>query len=255
MSGNSIYYGIKTGCNEAFIVNTAVRDRLISEDPSSERILKPILRGRDITRYRTNWANRWLISTFPSLNLNIGDFPAVKQHLVGFGKERLEQEGRILPNGGRSRKQTPHQWYELQDTCAYHEKFSTIKLLWRDMADTGHFTYSDDEIYTNDKAFMMTGRHLKYLCGFLNSAVVGWYVQKTALTTGMGLTQWKKYVVESIPVPRPGHWERPIVALVDAVLRGEITESIATDSIDRLALVAYDLTDSDLKLISRYTNE
>ena len=62
----SIYYGIKTGYNEAFIVDTATRDRLIEEDPNSEEILKPILRGRDIARYHANWAGLWLILTFPS---------------------------------------------------------------------------------------------------------------------------------------------------------------------------------------------
>ncbi|MDE0191298.1 MAG: Eco57I restriction-modification methylase domain-containing protein, partial [Gammaproteobacteria bacterium] len=56
----SIYYGIKTGYNDAFIVDTPVRDRLIAEDRRSEEIIKPILRGRDIARYRANWANMWL---------------------------------------------------------------------------------------------------------------------------------------------------------------------------------------------------
>ncbi len=59
----SIYYGIKTGCNDAFVVETAVRDRLINQDPASEQILKPILRGRDIARYHANWAGLWLIDT------------------------------------------------------------------------------------------------------------------------------------------------------------------------------------------------
>ncbi len=57
----SIYYGIKTGYNPAFIIDTATRDRLIATDPSSSEILKPILRGRDIARYRAKWAGLWLI--------------------------------------------------------------------------------------------------------------------------------------------------------------------------------------------------
>ena len=215
----SIYYGIKTGCNDAFIVNTAVRDRLVAEDPASERILKPILRGRDIARYRANWANLWLISTFPSLELDIDEYPAVKRHLLEFGKRRLAQNGQPLPQGGRARKKTPHEWFELQDTCAYHEKFGTVKLLWRDMSATGCFAYSTDEIYTNDKAFVMTGPHLKYLCAILNSSIARWYVQKTGLTTGMGLTQWKKYVVEAIPVPHPGHIEQRFDEIVEAAFR------------------------------------
>ena len=59
----SIYRGIVTGYNDAFIVDTASRNRLIAEDPKSEEVLKPVLRGRDIARYRANWAGFWLIDT------------------------------------------------------------------------------------------------------------------------------------------------------------------------------------------------
>ncbi|MCY4543500.1 MAG: Eco57I restriction-modification methylase domain-containing protein, partial [Rhodobacteraceae bacterium] len=59
----SIYYGIKTGYNAAFIVDRKKRDQLVAEDPSSQNILKPILRGRDITRYRVKGTEWWLIDT------------------------------------------------------------------------------------------------------------------------------------------------------------------------------------------------
>ena len=59
----SIYRGITTGCNEAFLINETTRDRLISEDPRSAEILKPAYRGRDIQRYHAKYANRWLITT------------------------------------------------------------------------------------------------------------------------------------------------------------------------------------------------
>ena len=91
-----------------------------------------MLRGRDISRYRADWEGLWIIATLPSLELRIDDYPAIKRHLFSFGKDRLAQEGRLLPGGVRSRKKTPHAWYELQDTCAYHEKFSEgkPKLIW-----------------------------------------------------------------------------------------------------------------------------
>ena len=96
----NIYYGIKTGYNEAFIIDTETRDRLIREDPRSEEIIKPILRGRDIRRYSAQWAGLWLIATFPVLDINIDDYPAVKNHLLLFGKDKLEQLGNKIPEGG-----------------------------------------------------------------------------------------------------------------------------------------------------------
>ena len=255
--GTSIYYGIKTGYNKAFIVDTAVRDRLIAEDPASERVIKPVLRGRDIARYRANWANLWLISTFPSLGLDIDEYPAVKRHLLEFGKQRLAQTGRQLPEGGHARKKTPHDWFELQDTCAYHDHFNGAKLLWRDMADTGAFAYSDTSIFTNDKAFMMTGANLKFLCGVLNSSAISWLVSKCALTTGMGLTQWKKFVVEAIPIVPPdastlASFDDKVVQVLAVTGVGD-TEAVRDldDEIDRMVFDLYDLTSREVKALKQ----
>jgi type I restriction-modification system DNA methylase subunit len=74
----SIYRGILTGYNEAFIISGAKKDELIAADPRSAEIIKPILRGRDIKRYKAEFADLWLIATFPALKLNIDDYPAVK---------------------------------------------------------------------------------------------------------------------------------------------------------------------------------
>ncbi|MCY4233828.1 MAG: Eco57I restriction-modification methylase domain-containing protein, partial [Bacteroidetes bacterium] len=120
----SIHRGITTGCNDAFLIDGDTRNQLINEDPHCAEILKPVLRGRDIQRYKANWADLWLISTLPSLQIDIKDYPSIERYLLTFGKERLSQTGKHLNDGTRARKKTPHRWFELQDTCAYHEHFS-----------------------------------------------------------------------------------------------------------------------------------
>ncbi len=86
--GISIYYGIKTGYNPAFIVDDATRNRLVAEDARSAEILKPILRGRDIRRYRADWAGLWLIATHNGYDdvpaVRIEEYPAVRRHLDRF---------------------------------------------------------------------------------------------------------------------------------------------------------------------------
>ena len=126
----TINYGIKTGYNDAFIIDNKTKEALIAEDPRSAEIIKPVLRGRDIKRYQANWEGEWLISTFPSLHLDIENYQAIKRHLVSYGKERLEQSGSLLPDGNKSRKKTAYAWFELQDTCAYYAEFSKEKLVW-----------------------------------------------------------------------------------------------------------------------------
>ena len=87
-----INYGIKTGYNDAFIIDSSQRDAILSQcqtDDEREKtaaIIRPILRGRDIKRYGYEWAGLYLIATFPSKNYNIEDYPAIRDYLLSFGK-------------------------------------------------------------------------------------------------------------------------------------------------------------------------
>ena len=249
--------GVTTGYNQAFIIDEATRVDLIAKDPRSDEVTKPILRGRDIQRFTAPGAGRWLVATFPSLGMEIEDYPAIKEHLLSFGKDRLEQSGKQLAGGGRSRKRTQHSWFELQDATAYHREFAREKLFWMDMSPIGRFAYSDAEEYCNDKGFIMTGESLKYLCAILNSALVTWLMNHTALTTGMGLLQWKKFAVERLPVPRiSATQQRPFIRLVDEILEAKAVDPDADTShleweIDRLVYDLYGLTEVEDTAIER----
>ena len=85
-----IYRGVLTGYNRAFIIDDKLRASLVAQDPKSAEIIRPVLRGRDIQRYQAQWADLWMIATFPSLRLDINDYPAVKKYLLSYNKERLE---------------------------------------------------------------------------------------------------------------------------------------------------------------------
>ena len=249
--------GILTGYNKAFIIDDRTKETLIARDPKSAQIIKPVLRGRDIERYRVDWAGLWLITTFPTLQLDIADYPSVRQHLLGFGKGKLEQSGKTLPDGSKSRKKTQHSWFELQDSIAYHEEFAKEKLFWMDMSNRGRFAYSDTEMYCNDKGFILTGQSLKYLCAILNSTLVTWMIRNTGLTPGMGLTQWKKFVVERIPIPKiTAEEQRRFVQLVDEIIETKDADPDADTShlewdIDRLVHDLYGLTEEEHTAIER----
>ena len=235
----SIYYGIKTGYNDAFIVDDATRRALIAEDARSCEILKPILRGRDIGRYRAQWAGLWLLDTHngyggvPAININ--NYPAVKRHLDNFYPqlERRQDKG-ITP-------------YNLRN-CAYHAEFAKEKLVWMDMSPEGRFAFSGSETYCNDKGFILTGASLRFLCAVLNSTLITWLMKNTALTTGMGLLQWKKFAVERLPIPRiPVAEQYPFIRLVDDILTAKSADPSADTSeqeaeIDRLVYTLYSLT-------------
>ena len=249
--GTSIYRGILTGYNAAFIVDQTTRNALVAADPKSAELLKPILRGRDIARYRANWAGLWLISTFPSLGLDIEDYPAVKRHLLKFGKERLAQSGHTLLGGGKARKRTPHDWFELQDTCAYHADFAQDKVVWIELVDKGRFAFDDTGMFVEATTFMLTGVEARSLCALLNSTLAHWYIRRTAPTSGMGTSRWKKIYVESIPLVT-GNTDLAILReLVDKARNCKNPNNLAQleQQIDSLVFRAYGISSEEVSII------
>ena len=94
-----------------------------------------------------------------------------------------------------------------------------------DMSNNGRFAYSKSEMYCNDKGFIMIGESLKFLCAILNSTLITWLMKSTALTTGLGLIQWKKFAVERLPIPKVNTaGQRPFVQLVDSILFTDVFE-------------------------------
>ena len=183
----SINYGIKTGFNDAFIINGPKKDELIAADPKSAEIIRPILRGRDIKRYEYTFADLWLIATFPSREYNINNYPAIKEHLLSYGIERLEQTGKTqIVNGElvKARKKTSNKWFETQDSISYWDDFSKPKILYREIGYQMDACLISEEMYTNNKCYLITGESLKYLVCYLNSKLFNKIVLKNANLTG-----------------------------------------------------------------------
>ena len=220
-------------------------------------IIKPVVRGRDISRYQAQWPGLWLIATFPSLGLSIEDYPAVKHHLLRFGKARLEQAGKTLPDGTKSRKKTRHAWYELQDTCAYHEDFTKEKLLWIELVNDGRFAYDNSGFYGEATTFLLTGESIKYLCAVLNSKLIRWFLEKVAPTSGMGTLRWKKVYVERLPIPRLSvRRQQSFAKLVDGVLmlKGGQPESDTSETearIDEKVYKLFGLTPLEISVVDQ----
>jgi hypothetical protein len=193
-----INYGIKTGFNDAFIIDGEKRKKLIEEDPKSDEIIRPILRGRDIKRYSYEFADLYLIATFPSLKIDIERYPAVKHHLLSFGYDRLKQTGEI-----GARKRTNNKWFETQDSISYWEDFSKQKIVWGEISDRTKFCIDINGDYaTEATTFLLTGKSLFYLLAFLNSKISEYFFSKIGTTTGVGTIRWKKFTIEQLSVPQ-----------------------------------------------------
>ena len=178
-----INYGIKTGFNDAFIISTEKREEILAncqtedERKKTAELIRPILRGRDIKRYGYEWAELWLIATFPSRHYNIDDYPSVKQYLLSYGIEKLEQTGKVHNVNGdkvKSRKKTNNKWFETQDSISYWEDFNKPKIVWNRIAAIKQFAKVDEYIYIQDSMHFIIGDNLNYICSVLNSKIVQW---------------------------------------------------------------------------------
>jgi hypothetical protein len=160
----NIYRGVLTGCNEAFIIDGTTRKELIRQDPKSDEIIRPILRGRDIKRYSYDFADLWLINTHNGIKekgikpVNINKYPAIKKHLDKYYPE-LEKR--------QDKGDTP---YNLRN-CAYMEDFYRQKIIYPNMTKFMPFFLDKDGFFTNQKCFIITGNNLAYLTAFFNSNI------------------------------------------------------------------------------------
>ncbi len=165
-----IYRGILTGCNEAFIIDAGKRKEILAncatqeERKRTDELIRPILRGRDIKRYGYNFANLYLIASHNGIpgkkipRINIDDYPAVKRHLDSFWPQISKRS---------DMGDTP---YNLR-SCAYWEDFSEQKIIYPNMTKYLPFLWDNKRFLTNQKCFIITGKHLGYLTAFLNSSL------------------------------------------------------------------------------------
>ncbi|WP_278599500.1 Eco57I restriction-modification methylase domain-containing protein [Bacteroides nordii] len=250
-----INYGIKTGFNDAFIISTEKRNEILDNCSSEEErtktaeLIRPILRGRDIKRYGYDWANLWLIATFPSRHYNIEEFPAVKAHLLSFGKERLEQTGKkYIINGEeiKARKKTSNKWFETQDSISYWDDFFKPKVMWKIIGCNINFSFNDGTMICNNAVNIMTGQRNQLLqfLGLMNCKLFDWYLKLTteAEVQGGGI---QLYVTTL---------EKTLVKLDFPMYLSEVinqrVNGIATDTdVDNIIFEAYKLTQEEIDYI------
>jgi type I restriction-modification system DNA methylase subunit len=212
-----VFRGVLSGSNESFYLDKDTKQLLEARHKSSETIIKPLFRGRDIDRYKTNFNETYLI--FTRRGTDIEKYPAIKDYLISF-KDRLMPKPLDYDSKDKwiGRKSGPYQWFEIQDNIAYYNEFSKPKLIWLTLSDKPKFSFDMSGYFTNDSTFIMTGDSLKYLCAVLNSKVSEWYFDKIATSSGVGTNMWKKAYIEQIPIPKiPNEEMRPFEILVDYI--------------------------------------
>ncbi|EAH8943189.1 class I SAM-dependent DNA methyltransferase [Campylobacter coli] len=256
--GLNINYGIKTGLNEAFIITTEKRNEILAnckdeaEKERTAKLIRKMLRGRDIKRYSYEWAGLWVIGTFPSLKIDIEQYPALKQYLSQF-LPHIEQSGEK-----GCRKKTSNKWFETQDNIAYYEEFEKEKIVWAEMTKEACFVYDNSNFFTNQTCYFFTHCDYKYLLAILNSRLIVYYMQYISSHLGQGAFRWIRQYIEKLPIPKINSKNEKLadelINLVDEILKAKEQDKNANtqeleNKINSLVYKLYNLTEEDIKII------
>lgn len=208
-----INYGIKTGFNEAFIVDESIKNNLIKIDPKSEEIINPILRGKDVGRFKINFHDKYLINVHNGIQeagikrIDVfEDYPAIAKYLLQF-KNELEK-----------RTDKGDHWSNLRN-CTFLEDFKKAKIIYPNMVKNISFTFDNEGYFVNDKGFILVGEKLKYLTGVLNSKLFRFCFEERFPELQGNSREIKRFVMKEIPIKFPTQeQEESVNVLVDYIL-------------------------------------
>jgi type I restriction-modification system DNA methylase subunit len=170
-AGVKPYRGVLTGLNEAFLIDTPTKERLIRNDPRSAEIIKPCLRGQDIKRWSPELAGLWMI--FARRGINIDAYPAIKNHLLQFREQLDPKPTNWAGEEWPGRKPGSYQWYEIQDAVDYWPMFEQPKIITQDLATYSWFSFDDQGSYPVNTCYIWPTADL-YILGWLCSPTAWW---------------------------------------------------------------------------------
>jgi adenine-specific DNA-methyltransferase len=207
----TINYGIKTGLNDAFIIDKQTKNKLVEEDPKSIEILRPILRGKDITAWHPDFADLWLINSHNGVKAKGLEAINVKRNYPAIFKWLKKFENELVRRNDKG-----DDWTNLRN-CAYMLDFENPKIMYPNMTKYLPFIYDEsNKFYSNDKSYILTGKNLKYLTCFLNSKLFKYCFSDNFPELQGGTRELRKVFFDKIPVKQISDAEEiPFAKIVD----------------------------------------
>ncbi len=215
-TSGSIFYGIKTGLSEIYILDEATRSRLLAEDPNTAELLEPFVQGTNMREWYVEPAERYLLAIKSSSDF---DWPWSQR---GTDAEEVFREtypaayDYLQSHRSRVTKRSDQgrQWWELR-TCSYWDRFAGPKIVWPDITNRPRFALDREGLLFGDTAFMVPTDDY-YLLGVLASWITWFFLSKTAQPLRLRSDRWqyrlKAQYMENVPVPDAAPGDRQCIA-------------------------------------------
>ena len=248
-----LYRGVVTGLNDAFVIDTETRDRLIAADPNSADLIRPWLRGRDVRRWRTEWANLHII--FSRRGTPIERYPAIEAHLSQF---RPDLEPKRTRGAKRGRAPGTYRWFEIQANTAYYRAFDQPKIIYTNIGTEMRAMLDRQNHVTADTCFIIPSDDA-YLLTLLNSKLLDFYF-RLALPClddpfDGGHMRFFTVAMEHTPIaPAIDTTKQDLAALAEQIQTAKQADPAADTSalqhrIDQAVYSLYDLTPQDVTTV------
>jgi hypothetical protein len=195
--------GIKTGCNEAFLIDTATKNALVAADPKTAAIIKPYLRGQDISRWHANWVGLWMIALKSSENhpWPWADAGAESEAVFARTYPTLYARMNQFRDALIKRQDQGRHWWELR-SCAYWQEFDRPKILYQDITWRSQFCYDQTGTLSNNTVYLLPNADL-WVTAVLNSAIAWWFSWRMAVHGKDEALRFFTVFVEDFPIPQP----------------------------------------------------
>ncbi len=248
----SFYRGVVTGCDAAFIIDESVRQELIAEDPRSSKLIKPVLRGRNLKKWKTERTGYYLI--FTRHGIDIEQYPAIRRYLSQY---RAALEPKQSPDQKHGRAMGHYKWYEIQANTAYYRDFDNPKILYTETAKSLYGCYDTTQTFGLKTTYFISTRDLSLLA-ILNSLLFDWYARHKFQSLNDpwagGRLIFKKVSMKEAPIADRTEAEKAALAeLVEQILLDPGSDSVREieRKIDAFVYQLYGLTDTEIELIKR----
>ena len=246
--------GIRTGCDDAFVIDGKTKDDFILADYKNTDIIKPLLLGENLSRYKHEYSNQWLICIpwhFPLLyDKNIcsasekaeerfrQQYPIIFRHLVKFRERLLTRNPKEVG--------VIFEWYAVQHfgTSNEWEDYTKPKIVWKRESPAPGFYLDYSGCAIMDTTCFITGQRLKYLLGFLNSKQ-GRFMLHDSQHLPNGDIHIDTLTLETMRIPVPGvKTESEMISLVNK-RTSDAYQNEYNDIDEKINQLVYDMYELD----------
>ncbi len=251
-----ILRGVLTGCNEAFIISTKKKEELCLQNPKSAKIIKKILKGKDISSYSHKWGGLWIIDSHNGYKnkegehvkrININDYIDIKKHLKQYSKtlEVREDQGDT--------------YYNMR-SCNYIEEFKKEKIIFPDIAPKLTMAFDTSNMLIEATCNVINCQQdNKYIMALLNSKLMNFYFGLISAQLGSATIRHKIIYIKMLPLIKlPSGKQKPFNKLVDIIFhKKEKNQPTKTEEkqIDQLVYKLYELTPAQIKIVEDRATE